>query len=378
MMLRIALQGIRDYYRDGSALFFGLIFPIVMVACLGNMLAGLDDPDAKIETIKAGYYANEDAKQAADTFVNALKEIDSMELTPEKSESAAGRSVETKKTDVAFIFADGPAIKVYEGGDSIKNRAALMTAKSFVRESAAYTAAFTTLGKTAPHNIAQLTEKLSAPAGGQSGLIADKKHDGRTQTMMDFYAVTMVIMICFMGSGIGGASGMYLLRREKILDRLSVSPRRGETIYLGNVLGCVPGSLMQTAAVMLPSVLFLGARYASTPADNLLLFAFFTLLGTTVSAAFMLLGLIMKINPYLPVMAVLWTMLFISGSFSKEISIPGVTEYMPMNIMNRAAFDLTLFGRPGQILTVMAVLAVILAASCAAGSLFIKRKGATA
>jgi ABC-2 type transport system permease protein len=195
--------------------------------------------------------------------------------------------------------------------------------------------------------------------------------------MMDFYAVTMVIMICFMGNGIGGASGMYMLKNEKLLRRLSASPKRGETIFLGNLLGCVPGALAQTAAVMLPATLFLGARYASAPADNALLFAFFTLIGMAVSAVSIVLGLVMKVNPYLPVMAVLWTMLFISGSFSKEISIPGVSEYMPMSIMNRAAFELTLFGRPEQVLTVMAALAVILAASCAAGSLLIKKKGAT-
>jgi acyl-CoA hydrolase len=42
--------------------------------------------------------------------------------------------------------------------------------------------------------------------------------------------------------------------------------------------------------------------------------------------------------------------------------------------MNRAAFDLTLFGQPGQMLTLMAVLAAILAATCVAGSLVLKRK----
>jgi ABC-2 type transport system permease protein len=375
-MLSIALQGIKDYYRDGSALFFGLIFPIVMVACLGNMLAGLDNPDAKIDKVRAAYYVKSGAEQPANIFSDALKETGDVELSREESEDAADKSVIEGRADVAFIFDSDLNVKVYEGEDSIKNRAALMIAKSFARESAASTTAFATLGRTAPQNTAKLTEKLPSLTAGRSDLITDKKHDGRTQTMMDFYAVTMVIMICFMGSGIGGASGMYMLRREKILSRLSASPKRGRTIYLGNVLGCVPGSLAQTAAVMLPSALFLGARYASAPADNLLLFAFFTLLGTTVAAAFMLLGLVMKVNPYLPVMAILWTMLFISGSFSKEISIPGVTEYMPMSIMNRAAFELTIFGRPEQILTVMAALAVILVASCATGSLLIKRRGA--
>ncbi|MDR1495672.1 MAG: ABC transporter permease [Clostridiales Family XIII bacterium] len=403
-MLRIALQSIRDYYRDGSALFFGLIFPIVMVAFLGNMLAGLDNPDGSVGTIKIAYHTEQGAEQAIGAFVGALEETDSIELLPAKSEADAEKSVDGETADVAFIFSaeaasdgsgnitgtpseassDGTgniigntvSVKVYEGGDSIKNRAALMIAKSFARESAAVSAAFATLGAENPQKIAEFADKLPSLMDGQSGrngLVTDAKREGRAQSMMDFYAVTMVIMICFMGSGIGAASGMYLLRRERLLDRLSVSPKRGEAIFLESVLGGIPGSLAQVVAVMIPSTLLLGAHYAATPADNILLFAFFALLGTTVFAAFMLLGLVSKVNPYMPVMCVLWTMLFISGSFNKGIVIPGLTEYLPMNIMNRAAFELTLFGRPGQVLTIMAVLAVILTASCAAGSLLIRR-----
>jgi ABC-2 type transport system permease protein len=410
-MFRIALQGIRDYYRDGSAMFFGLIFPIIMVASLGNLLADMDNPDYNIGEIKIGYYAQTsgeadsqtdgkadsrtdgeanaqtggeanapadgNAASAADAFVSALGQTDGIRLTGEKSEAAAKKSVEDKDVDAALIFTGATGVKVYEGDDNIKNRAVAMIAKGFVRESAAYTAAYESAAAGGPDNIQALTAKLAARTSSGEALTSDRKFGGRTQSMIDFYAVTMIIMICFMGGGIGGASGMYYSRREGLLRRLAASPRRGAAIFFENIIVYVPVNIVQTLAIMLPATLLFGAHYAAAPADNILFFAFSVLLGTTVGAVGMLIGLFMKSNPYIPFMAVLWTLLFISGSFNKEILIPGVSEYLPMNIMNRAAFDLTLFGRSGPLLTQMAILAVILAASCLAGSLVLRRKEKT-
>jgi ABC-2 type transport system permease protein len=375
-MSRIPLQWIRDYYRDATSLFFGLIFPLVMVAGLGNMLTNYDNPDARIDAIKIACYAETGttAAQTADVFTDALGKADGIEIAPAKSARDAERSVDDKEADVAMIFDGEMNVTVYEGDDSIKNRAAGMIAKGFARESAAYLAAYSSLGASDPNRIAAFEKRLGALADEQGALTADMGHEGREQSMMDFYAVTMVIMICFMGSGIGGASSMFMMRREGLLRRLTVSPRRGGAIFLESVLGGIPGNLAQAAAVMVPATLFLGARYAADPAGNALLFAFFVLLGTTVMAAFMLLGVFMKVNPYLPVMAILWTMLFLSGSFARQMNIPGVSEYLPMNIANRAAFELTMFGRTDPLLTLMAVLAAILAASCLAGSLLMKRK----
>jgi ABC-2 type transport system permease protein len=375
-MLRIALQGIRDYYRDGSALFFGLIFPIVLVASLGNILANMDNPDYSIGEIKIGYYAQADAEtvRASGAFVQAIGQMDGVKLREEKSEDAAKKSVSDKDVDVAMVFTGSTDVKVYEGGDNIKNRTVSMIAKGFVRESAAYTAAYEAVAAEDPQKIQELTDRIAARIADRDALTTDRTFDGRTQSMIDFYAVTVIIMICFMGGGIGGASGMYYARREGLLRRLAASPKRSGAIFFENVIVYVPVNIVQTLAIMVPSTLLFGAHYAAAPADNVLLFAFSVLLGTTVGAVCMLIGLFMKSNPYIPFMAVMWTLLFISGSFNKDILIPGVSEYLPMNIMNRAAFDLTLFGRSGPILTLMAVLAVILAASCFVGSLVIRRK----
>jgi len=88
----------------------------------------------------------------------------------------------------------------------------------------------------------------------------------------------------------------------------------------------------------------------------------------------MLIGMFLRVNPNLPIMVALWALLFMSGTFAKHIRIEGFSEYLPMSIAQRAVFDLTLFGRADQLLLVMGVCAVILAASCALGAFLFRRK----
>jgi ABC-2 type transport system permease protein len=397
--MRIALQWIRDYYRDGSALFFGLIFPIVMTACLGSLLSGLDNPDDTIYEMKIAYVveapeqAGEDANEAgsadesagattvtADTaqavaaFTDALDDAGYFDVTEADSAAAARKDIETDKLDAALVFDKDLNVTVIEGGDVTINRAAHMIASGFARRSSAYLASYEVLAQDDPAYIAVFSRTAEDAARSAADYLKDRDFGGRTQSMMDFYAVTMIIMICFMGGGIGGASGIYMSRREGLMRRLTVSPKSGSAIFLESVLGMVPGNIAQTLMVMVPATLFLGAHYAQSMADNLLLFAFFVLLGTAATALFMVIGLVLKSNPYIPLMVILWTALFISGSFQKNLSIPGVSELMPMNIANRAAFDLTMFGRTDGVLTVMAVCAAILAASCVVGSLALDKR----
>jgi ABC-2 type transport system permease protein len=375
-MLRITLQWVRDYYRDGSAVFFGLLFPIVMVACLGNLLANYDNPDSRIGTLKIGYYAEEGAAKTSDIFADAIGKADGVELARAKSKEGAERSVDGGKSDAALIFRGDLGVTIYEGKDKTKNMAANMMAQGFVRESAAYATAYSSAARKDPAKVAALEKKLAALPAARGSFTADKEHAGRSQTMIDFYAVTMLVMICFMGSGIGAAMGIYYYRKQGLIKRLAISPKRGSAIFLESVLGCVPGNLAQAAAVMIPSTLILGAHYAADAAGNALLFAFFALLSTTVTAIFMLIGIAvsLKVNPYLPLMAVLWSMLFASGSFNKQFSIPGAADFMPPAIANRAAFELTMFGNAGPLLTFMAALAAILAAACLIGSRLLLRR----
>jgi ABC-2 type transport system permease protein len=390
--------GLKMLTRDKMSIFFGLIFPITMTFFLGNLLASYDNPDSRIETINISYVAEADASGAGGTgeqgisegvnaFASALSGNENIKIEKAENTEAAQKAVDDEKSDAAMIFGSPLKITVYEGKDSIKNRAVTLMAQSFSREYAA-------IGTAAAQNP-QFLERLisgnsiseageaNAQGGSESpdtygvpdaSKLTKNRDLGINRTMMDFYAVAMLVMIAFMGSGIGGASEMYSLRKRGVIRRLTLSPRNRSRIFFDSMISSLPLNIMQAAVMMILSVLLFGAHYAKTPQDNLLLFAYFCLLSIAVSAFFMLIGIFMKVNPMMPIMSIMLAMLFMSGTFNKDIYIPNVTEYMPMNIAQQAAFDLTMFGRPERVLTVMAACAAILIGSCAAGSLMLKRK----
>ena len=383
------LYNAKDLVRDKSNLFFSMIFPVLMVFILGNMLAELDNPDSPIGTINIAVYTDEalDTEflagltgtmpvsehmgkvaeaQAVSSFVEGLADSDGIEIIRAADASAARAEAETGGADAAMIFSSPLNIEVTEGGDIYKNRAALLIAQSFARQYAAF--------KTAALHSPEAFTALSVDGSPAFSDLTEDKDLGVSRTMIDYYAVTMIVMILFMGGGIGGASTTFLARQDGSLRRMSASPRSRARLFIESVIGALPQSVVQAGIIMVLSTVFMGAHYANTWQDNLLLFVFFLVIGLTVSSVFMLAGLFMKINPYIPIMAVLWAMLFISGSFSKDIYIEGVTGFMPMNIIQRAAFDLTVFGRSEQVQLVMGVCAIIFAVACVIGSALYKRK----
>jgi ABC-2 type transport system permease protein len=384
--------------------FFSFIFPLAMTFLLGNMLANYDNPDARIDTINIAIVSDAPANPASEatipaseaanptggeaggrfanggsggdivtSFTDAMKGNGNIKFTKTANPDAARKSVDDGTNDAAMLFDSSLDIKVYGGTDSIKTRAVTLIAQSFSREYQAYSVA----AQANPDAFARLMAKqaTSATAGlPNASELTENRDLGVNRSIMDFYAVTILVMIAFMGGGIGGACDMYFARKNGSLRRLTLSPTKRSRLFLDNVIGIIPQNIMQALIMMIPSVLFFGAHYAKTPSDNMLLFAYFVLLGTSVTAVFMLAGLFLKINPMMPLMAVMWVLLFMSGTFSKEVNIPGVTEYIPMNIAQQAAFDLTVFGRPERVLGVMAVCACALIASCVAGSLVLRRK----
>ena len=412
------LYNLKDLLRDKSNWFFVMIFPILMVFILGNMLAELDNSDSPIGTIRIAVYIDEaldmsviedelgfaitempegisgispeaapageflagfpDTVQAAEhmgriaeaqavsTFIEGLAESEGIEITRASGASSARSEAKNGDADAAMIFSAPLSIEVTEGENIYKNRAALLIAQSFARQYAAF--------KTAALHSPELFMEIMNDGIPAFSDMTENKDLGVNRTMIDYYAVTMIVMIIFMGGGIGGASTTFIARQDGSLRRMSASPRSRTRLFLESVIGVLPQNLIQAGIVMVLSTVFMGAHYANTWQGNLLLFAYFIVIGLAVASVFMLMGLFMKINPYIPIMAVLWAMLFMSGTFSKDINIAGVTEFMPMNIIQRAAFDLTVFGRSEQVLLVMGVSGALLIITCAIGSALYKRK----
>jgi ABC-type multidrug transport system permease subunit len=217
---------------------------------------------------------------------------------------------------------------------------------------------------------------MTTPAADLTALQprVEEKTYGISRTMIDYYAITMIVMMFFMGNAISSASAFYNQRKDGTLRRILASPQRKVSIYLQMVLQSVPQNLAQVLVAMLISVTVFGAHYAVSWQLNVLLFVMLFIAGFAASSLFLVLGIFIRVNPMLVFVPVMWVFLFVSGTFSKQIFIPGFTTVMPPYLIQTAAFDLTLFGNIGPSIIVVFVSIALIVASTLLGCALIRRK----
>ena len=187
----------------------------------------------------------------------------------------------------------------------------------------------------------------------------EEKEFTANRSMLDYYGVSMIAMMVFVGSIIGaGTFGEEI--RLKTVNRLIGSPVSRTKIFIQKVIGQIPSAMIEIVVVMVVSVLFFNVHYATTVGGNLFLFSLFLLSSFTMLIVGIVIGMFVKANPTLIIMPPLWFMMFVGGTFTKEINIKGVTENMPIYHLQQAAFDITIFGRTGKATNMMLIETVII------------------
>jgi len=370
-MLPIIKRFTLSFLRDKSLIFINLTFPLLMIFILGNMLSGMDESDPEIGAIKIAYSietADPTETQAVKAFIGELDRNKSLKLSLLKDASESAGAIESGKIDAAFAFTRPLAITIEEGKDPIKNRAVKMIATGFAR----YWGSVKATGLPPAKD-----ENSTDPFGDPVPRTADTDL-GYNRSMMDYYAVAMIITMAFMmGGGITGATDIYENRGNGTLRRLLSSPKSRNSIYLQTLAAGYPQNILQVAIVMSASTIFFGAHYAATWQLNLLLLLLFVALMAAVSSIYLIIGLLVKVVPVPPIIAITWAMLFLSGSFAKQIYIPQITPWLPTRIAQDAAFGLTVFGRTGDAWRVIAVSAIVTMVAGVIGSALFKRKELT-
>lgn len=366
-MINIIKRELLTLMRDKGNIFFIILFPSLLVFLLGNLLQHLDYADNAISPIIMEYSVETTdhfSLVAINTLVQALDENGSIVLTAADDESSARQRVDSGEIAAAIRFTQPFGIHIYEGYDKIQNRAIDSIFRGFSRQ----TAAISTLMDHSPEKLQQVVDATAQE-------LVKQKEFGYNRSMLDYYAVAMIVMILFMGGAIGGASTLYESRKDGTLRRMLASPRNRGNLYLQTVLGAMPQSIIQVGCVMLSSILVFGAHYADTIGDNVLLFITLVLAGLSINAVAMVLGMFIKVNPTLILMPGLWVLMFLSGTFSKEVYVEGVSNFSPIWLLQNAAFDLTVFGRGEKCLQVIAVSLILLVLSSTVGALLFRRKG---
>lgn len=364
-MIQIIIKEMKDFLREKTNLFFFLMFPTVLVFLLGNLLGNMDHAEEVIGEIKLHYVVDTEQvfhNMAIEGFVAALDDESNISFERvaelEASKILAGRD---EITAVIEFTGDPMQINIYEGTNHIKNRTVGAMMNGFVQMNKALTAIL----KTIPNSLTGVTENQID--------YVKQKDLGINRTMLDYYAVTMMVMICFM-SVILGSAAFAGERQNRTINRLLIAPKNKVVLFLSKILGLMPQVIMQIAIIMVFSVFVFHANYATTWMDNIYLFLMFFIVTLTMISIGVVIGLFIKANPMAVIFPVLWVMMFLSGTYSKELNISGVTDRMPVYKIQEAAFDLTVFGRYGKCNAVILSCLIITVIMLSIGAFVFSRK----
>ncbi len=343
-MIQVIIKEVKEFLREKTNLFFFLMFPVVLIFLLGNLLGAQDKAEKPIGEIKLQYLINtenEFDRGAIESFIKATKDDQNIFFEQstdlEASKILAGRD---EITAVLEFQGDPLAINIYEGTDNIKNRTVSAIMNGFLQTCKALSA----VKKISP-------EALKAGIG-EPGDYVKQKDLGLNRTMLDYYAVTMMVMICFM-SVLLGSMTFVEERQSKTINRLLIAPKNKLVLFFSKILGLMPQTILQIMLIMAVSLIFFDAHYATSWIDNLYLFVMFFLVTLVMISIGAVIGILFKTNPSVITFPFLWVMMFLSGTFSRYVNIKGVTELMPAYQIQEAAFDLTVFGRYDRCNTVI-------------------------
>lgn len=364
-MSQIILKEIREFLRDKTNSFFFVFFPILMVFLLGNLLKFMDSSEFSIGEIKLHYMidnVNPYQELAIEGFINSVE--DNENIIFEKTTDLEQSKLLAGKDEISAVvhFSKEPLqIDIFEGTDNIKNRTVTAIMNGFIQSNKS----IASIMKTAPEALFQL--------GSSKSEFIRQKDLGVKRSMIDYYAVTMAAMLCFFSTLLG--AGSFLGERQsKTLNRVIITPKSRVSFFLQKILGMLPQVFIQIAIIMLVSVIAFKANYAATLQNNLYLFLMFVVVTMTMISVGTVFGLLIKRNPTVTIMPVLWLMMFFGGTYSKEINIKGLTNLMPIYQIQQAAFDLTIFGRYTKVNTVILICVLVTVVSLILGAWIFSKK----
>ncbi|MFT4145954.1 MAG: ABC transporter permease [Mobilitalea sp.] len=370
-MFNIIMKETKEFLSDRTNLFFLILFPIILIFLLGNLLSSLDKAEETIGEIKIHYkIETEDVFQQAaiQQFITELGKGNSM-IVMEQTDNLEASKEQAGNDEIACValFTGNPMeIQIYEGNNNIKNKAVNAIFSGFVQSNKAIQAVYTS-------NPQFLQELDSSQSTGEQADYVEQKDLGVNRTMIDYYAVSMLAMITFM-SVLGGAGAFMGERQNKTINRLILTPKNRIHVFLGKMLGMIPQTITQITILMVVSVFVFKAHYAATLEGNILLFMLFVVVTLCMISIGAVIGIVIKVNPMAVLFPILWTMMFLGGTYSKELKIAGVTEAMPIYQIQQAAYDLTVFGHYQKAIFVILLAGVIMIAALVAGAFLFKNK----
>lgn len=356
--MQIFLAVWREFYRQKANLFFTVFFPSILVFILGTLLEQWNISEYEVPEMQVAYVAEEEYP-AFEQFLAGMETERLLKVDRVQDKETALGQVDEKYVAVLAYQPEDRRIDIYQGSDSVADRTlhAMLEGYSGLEQAA----------------VLSVQSGVELKITGQTDYVKPKNL-GVERSMIDYYAVAMLVMILFFAGGVGGSTNIYQFRKNGLFQRVAATPADKAKVFCLMMLGNLPMVAVEIGAVSICSVVLFGAHYGRNLADNLLLFLFFGVAGMALVAFGTVVGIVVRMNPTTIILPLIWAVLFFSGSFAR-LKIDGVTQLMPAWHIQEAAFDLTLFGNYGRILSVGGICLICCIVFVAIGAVLFCKKG---
>ena len=361
-MLKIIYYTFIRQIRDKQSLVMMLVFPIVLILVLGSALSGAFEV-SELNPVSV-YYINDDQGAIGAELDNYLKSDDMKKYLTIYEATDLDKAKKDVKEGVM------PAL-IYIDSNYTKSIYSSQKAQIYVFSQSTYEVSLSV--------IEQILEGFSNTTNTINAIILNGQEynnegieygeyitelsigtQGNIPKAIDYYAVTMLVMIMMYGA-MYGTNGIADVLYEELGDRLSITPVSKPKLYIGNMLGLV-GTVFLQALLLL---VFTRFAYGVNWGDNIfpiilvcLLLAIFSVsLGVFVSVVTQNRKLSDAIiNLMIPVFT------FISGGYFKfqmaNQTIDKIISYACPNAMAQTAIFNTIYGGPkAETVNVMLILA---------------------
>ena len=236
-VLYVILYNMKRELRHKTNLMYMLLLPIILILILGNALKGEYTPsDIKKAQV---YYCSEDDGEISKEFEDYVKSDEFKDLIDVKKVNSKEEGLKLIKTDErsSFIYLDSKFtdnikngkdgdINVYNETDNIQAKIVKNIVEGFCDVGNAVYASYL-IGGEGEYSYE-----------GNSVIDSPIDIDGKVPRAIDYYAVTMLVMILMYGANYGSNSILSAYVENEGI-RLQTTPTRRIQILIGNIAASV-------------------------------------------------------------------------------------------------------------------------------------------
>lgn len=370
----IALNVIKINLRDKKTLLSMVLFPMILIIILGSALkSAFSVEDLGKTTV---YYLNSDNKQASKSFDEFLKNKQIKNILDVKSVKtySEGKKLVSDGKATAMIYIDDNYTENYQNDKKSKIQV-YENQKSAVRNGIvksvidSYNDAANTIMTTA-----KLTKGRTSYVESDNVKENYISVDGKSPRAIDYYSVTMLILILMYGANYGAAE-IQNLYYDHIGKRIKSTGTRTFEHLVGVVFGVIFTLLIQALVLIVFTKYVYGANWGDNPFIIVGVMAAMCIFSTSMGILFMSFtgddkkasGLIGVITPILTV---------ISGGYFK---IPGLSDgvlakCIPNGMAQSALFNSVYGGSISDAWQSVGIIIIMAAVMLSVSSLIARRR----